>query len=199
MKTKGFYLLLVITSCLISGCIATRTGLINDHTYFSTDSPNIKVTLPSAFKNTEISGSEIDYTFVNRLDSKVIYIHHELSPPNENAVDYYLEPSTWIFSHIPQSQQISTGTEKILNMTWYYCYSIFFPENKDHCFLNKHLSNFTYQNDIFTIIYSEPLHPYECGNWKDFSELTSDQEKTLSRVNEYFYDAIDISTYSPAE
>lgn len=180
---------------LFSGCSVTKRGLLNESTYYSTDSPNVKITLDDDFTHQPIDEDTSQYEFFTKDGTKGVVISQIKDNTPENIIDYYYPPLTWIFSGISKSEQISTGKTQILQTTWYFCDSIF--HESGGCGLVRTLGLFTYWNDIFSIAYLQGLPSFLCRDWKNTSNLTSSQQLLLSSFHENFDNYIAIESYHP--
>ena len=113
------------------------------------------------------------HQFINRKDGKFIYIHHHRHMVDESQVDYYNNPSNWIFYNIPMSSKIESGSLTILGKRWYYCNRIqHFPGN---CAVFRDIARFTVDHDVFIVRYAKALPSYDCSDWKNEKMLTAQQ------------------------
>lgn len=197
MKNVKIFAGLFIILMFLAGCVATKRGLLKENIYYSTDSPNIEITVDPSFSYVEGQSGEAKHQFRSDDNSKGISIHHIKHDPNLTQVDYYDHPSQWIFGNIPADQQIETGTLNILNKQWYYCNSVEFVPNG--CLFIRDLRRFTDEHDIFLLRYVEGLPvDYDCESWIKTQHLSTEQKELVERLEKNFSNFIDISDYSEA-
>ncbi|SDP81918.1 hypothetical protein [Desulforhopalus singaporensis] len=185
-------LILILSILVFSSCAMPKRGLINENTYYSSDSPSIKVEMVGYHKYIADKKNSSRYIFANN-ENRFVYIDHFNHIPYENKVDYYYEPSTWIFSHIPSDSKISTGTTEILGKTWYYCDSANLKDNG--CALIHNIARFTYRHDIYYLQYVQVLPVYDCWEWRNTTQLSKKQKQTLSILHTNFENEIKFTSY----
>jgi hypothetical protein len=197
VKKQEILVGLIIVFLSLTGCAATKRGMLKEDIYYSTDSPHIQIKVDSSFSYVEGGSGEAKHQFRSDDNSKGISIHHIKHDPNQTQVDYYNHPSQWIFGNIPADQQIETGTLNILNKQWYYCNSVELVQNG--CLLMRDIRRFTDDHDIFLLRYAEGLPlDYDCESWKKIQHLSPEQKKLLKRLDSNFSKFIGISDYDGA-
>ncbi len=197
MKNLSTVIFIVIFF-LLTGCAGTVTkrGMLDDNTYYSTYNPNVQVKVNPDFVHIEGRPGHFQHQFMNVRDRKRIFIHHFKESPNPGPVDYYYNPSTWIFWDIKMSERIETGTKEISGKKWYYCYFIKRPGNGG-CMLVRDLAIFTRDHDILKIRYVKMLLDRHCNNWAnaDLKSLTDIQMDSLKNFKAEFSKDIKISDF----
>ena len=158
--------------------------MLVDNTYYSTYSPDIQIKVSSDYSYHPGESGHFQHQFKHRSELKYISIHHITEPPNTTQVDYYYNPSNWIFWDIPPSEKIDSGTVNILNKTWYFCHS-FRPLLTGACALLKDIAIFTEDHDVLKIKYIKVLPPSDCGDWdrQDVENLKADFSKDIEITN----------------
>jgi hypothetical protein len=171
---------------LLTGCATsiTKRGMLDDNTYYSTYSPNIQIKVDPSFSYKAGESGKFQHQFKNNFKNKYIYIHHFKESPNPGSVDYYYNPSSWIFWDVPPSEKIESGTVNILNKKWYYCH-YFRQSSTGSCAILKDIAIFTSDHDILKIRYVKGLPQHDCDNWdrQDVEAFKADFSKDIEITN----------------
>lgn len=110
-------------------------------------------------------------------------------------MDYYLNPLTWIFYRIPDSEEINIGETTILGKKWYFR-DIVYHRSSASCYLIRDLGYFTSWHDIFKVRYSQEMPPYHCSSWKQIDNLDQEQQEYLKRFLNNMDEDVRISNYT---
>jgi hypothetical protein len=171
---------------LLTGCATsiTKRGMLDDNTYYSTYNPNIQIKVSPDFSYHAGKSGQFQHQFKNNIERKYIYIHHFKESPNPGPIDYYYNPSSWIFSDVPQSEKIESGTVNILNKKWYYCH-YFRQSSTGSCALLKDIAIFTRDHDILKIRYIKELPRHDCDDWdrQDVDAFKAEFSKDIEITN----------------
>ncbi len=183
---KQITIIFSVICLFLTGCAAsvTKRGMLVDNTYYSTSSPNIQIKVSPDFSYHAGKTGQFQHQFQNNTEGKYIYIHHFRKEPNTTQVDYYLNPSNWIFWDVQPSQKIELGTVTILNKKWHFCH-YFKQLYTGTCGLCKDVAIFTRDHDVFKIRYVKLLFRSDCDAWdkQDVDNLNADFSKDIEITN----------------
>lgn len=188
--------IMVILLLLICSCTPVKRGMLNNHTYYSSSNPNIRIDVNDEFVLRQNAHGSGRYEFVNPEAHREVLIEYEDIMVNENQVDYYENPLTWIFYAISGSEEITKGEIRILGKKWYFR-DIVFHHSSASCFLIRDIGHFTDRHDILKVLYSQELPPYQCSSWKQVESLDKGQQKRLKRFLDNLDQDIRMSNYTP--
>ena len=177
-------------------CALTERGMMNHHTYYSTDNPNLRIDVSENFSLDETSKGANRYEFKNKEDRRFVLIKFIPGLTNETNVDYYNHPLKWIFFNIPNCVEIDQGQIDILGKTWYFRDSVYHPSTAS-CSLIRDIGFFTDRHDTFKVLYFQELPPYQCRIWKEVYRLNGDQQNTYNRFLHNMALDVKMSGYTP--
>jgi len=169
------FLLLVLCSCS-----SIDRGMIDNRSYYSSASPNIRIDIAEAFTINKEKSTSRRFEFLNKEERRFVLINFTAGLLNENMVDYYDHPSKWIFFQIPNCEEIEKGEIEILGKEWYFR-DFVYHQSTASCSLMRDIGIFTEGHDVLKVLYAQELPPYQCKRWKGFYKLNGDQQKALDR------------------
>jgi len=193
MKKCRTLIVFLAIIAVLSSCATTKRGMLKENVYYSTDSPNVQITVDPRFKYAEGDTGELKHQFFDENNGRGFLIHHIKHPPNESQVDYYEHPVHWIFGDIPENNRIDTGEITLLNSKWYYCNSAALDGGK--CILARDIRRFTGNNDMFFIKYFELLPSSDCEHWENITEISDRQRKRIDLLVGNFSKFAEITGY----
>lgn len=191
---RFFWLIFFI---FLSGCSIAKRG-VESHSYYSTDSPNIKVTVNKDFSYQPGKTGEFPHQFLDNERHRIIFFQHLLHYPIQNKVDYYNDPESWIYVSSENFEELGRYTKEMVGEKWYVQEYVGHPSTAN-CFLARKLSAFTYRYDVMTMMYIWEIPPYRCKDWKYLGELSSSQQQYLADFRAGFAEDLEIESYMQEE
>lgn len=185
--------LILILLCLgLTGCISSSVVRgIDKNTYYSSSSPNIQIQVPSHYSYKKGARGYMDHHFQD--GENYVFINFIPHMANETQIDYYYNPETWIFNHVPNSIRINQGTKNILGETWYFCNSV--PSEGRYRLIHD-LRHFSPRHNLLSIRFATSITKDDYDLLKDHEYITERHLKALSRLLKPL-DEVVISNYNP--
>lgn len=185
--------LILILLCIgMTGCISSSVVRgIDKNTYYSSSSPNIQIQVPTRYSYERGARGYMQHHFRN--GENYIFINFTPRMANETQIDYYYNPETWIFSHVPNSTIVNQGTKNILGETWYFCNSV--PKEGRYRLVHN-LRHFSSRHNILSIRFVTCLTKKDYELLRDHEHITSRHYEAIDRLLKPF-DEVIISNYTP--
>ncbi len=179
---------------VISGCSIPRRGLLEDNVFFSTQSPNVQITVNRDFLYTKGKLGEWEHQFFDNENHKVIYIHHVLHNPNENNIDYFNDPEHWIYRSSDNTVDLERSAMNIYENKW-YVQDFIEHSSTASCHMARKLSTFTSMHDLLHVLYAMEIPPYTCSSWLSTKSLSTSQNEFIEKFKKGFKEDIQIEKY----
>ena len=114
MKCSFRFLLPFLIFYTLTGCVANKRGMVNEHLYTSNGYPDLQIEVDSTFQYTKGGPNQFDHSFIGPYKRRILYFEHKSMSILANKVDYYEHPSHWIYFGIPSST-VGCANLKMIN------------------------------------------------------------------------------------
>ena len=198
---KMFYArwnLVLLLAIWLTSCSLAGRGMLDNHTYYSSYGPNIRIDVDERFTYDRDTDSQYRYIFINEDAHRTVVIEFMPLRLNERNVDYWHNPITWIFYDIKNSEEIAKGKMTIMGQRWYYR-DLAYHYSTAECYLLRDIGHFSDKHDVLKILYAQELPPYRCKSWKDLSALDEAQQTRFERFLNSMAQDVQMSPYVPDE
>lgn len=186
---------IVLCICLI-GCVSNSVvrGVDKDaNIYYSSSNPNIQLQLPTFATYAEGGRGQMKHQFLRNRSA--VYVDLVPRPANETQIDYYYNPEKWMFSDVPLSEKINSGTTTILGQKWYYCDSI--KKDGRRGFFIRNLGYFAPNHDVLYVRFAKWLTYDEFQIVKNYEYPTNKQNEFIQEIIKEFESDIKFTNYIP--
>ncbi len=178
-----------------AGCTASGVsrGVTEGPAYYSTHSPNIKITLAPDYTHETAEPPGMFHRF--RADrGRYIYIHQFRHGANETQIDYFDNPDYWMFEHMPTHEEFDSGTFDLLGEKWHYFNR--FSRTQTACIFIRDIRAFASEHDILALRFIKWLDWRDCDVW-DTRELT--RKARAAKFQQFFDDFSEEAVFSRYE
>lgn len=183
---------------LLPGCSLTRRGVMEGNVYFSTKSPNVKISISEGFNYQKSSSGPPQHQFVEEEKHRFVYIHHIKHAANENIIDYFNNPEHWIYISSSDDVYIKRFTMDMVREKWYVQDFVNHPSSAS-CLFVRQLSTFTSWHDLLHVLYVWEIPPYTCSDWKSADSLRDSQQEYIEAFRRGFTEDVQIEEYTEKE
>lgn len=153
-------ILVIIVLLLSSACIVNKRGMIGEHVYYSTMSPDIIMEVAPDYKYTKGGVASMDHQYKNNMKGTCIYMDHEPPMANENNVDYYFPAEKWILDKFKGEKLLRKGKYKKFGQVWHYK-DVLIPNDGSFDILLRDIGFFTELHDTFKLRYLIHINKFE--------------------------------------
>jgi hypothetical protein len=189
-------LTVVLLAALLSACANTNVKLVDEHTFVSSDSPNLKVQVAADYERRTEDRRQYRYEFVNNEEGRYVLIQYFHKPVHTRNIDYYYNPLTWIFYDLPDCDEIEKGELMRLDMKWYYRDFIHHPSTAS-CAMIRDMGYFRPKGAVVKVLYWQNLPPHKCQTWKDLGRLSAAQQARREQFLKHHQEDITMSIPAP--
>ena len=197
MKLHRGIVFLLFMGILLSGCTASKRGMVGKHYYYSERFPALQIEVDPTFKYTKGKSGQADHIFEGPYNRRYLFIHYQRFHYSDHHFDYWEHPHHWIYANIPDSSIIKKGEVAILDKTWFFADT--FEKREDGCLLGRNLRRFTDDHNYFSIGYVLWHPPEDCLKYQESIIPTIQKEKVHKDIDLSFLEVVTISAYNSAE
>lgn len=194
----GLILIYCTTLLVVSGCIHTKRGMLENNTYFSNQNPSVQIRFGQNYEYHKGGRGQYQHQFTDQEKHRMAFIHVFLHAANQTQVDYYNNPESWIYSAPSGSVELNRFVTEMIGEKWYVQDAVYHPSTAS-CVLIRDLSVFTDTHDVFNLRYSWEIPPYKCGNWKTVNSLSLSEQQYFDKFLAAFAEDVIITEFQNGE
>ncbi len=181
---------------LTCSCANTAIKMVDDRTFVSVSDPSLQIELAPDYVHKDDTGRRYRFEFTNEEEGRYILIQYFQRPNNERSVDYYYNPTTWIFYEIPDCEDIDKGEVELFDRTWYFR-DFIHHESSASCSMIRDMGHFTRRHAVLKVLYLQNLPPHKCRSWKGMGQLNPEQQAFRERFLTNHQNDVRMSVYTP--
>ncbi len=182
---------------LACGCANTNVKMVDDQTFLSTDAPRLQIAVAPDYEFRKDTDHRYRFEFFNQEEGRYVLIQYRQRPIHTRNIDYFNNPSTWIFYDLPDCEDIDKGDLILFDQKWYYRDYVY-HQSSSSCALIRDMGHFARNYAVLKVLYWQDLPPYKCNAWKNLNHLSADQQKKLDLFLKTHQEDIKMSVYAPA-